>query len=100
MEDVNSLLNSGTLPNLWASDELESIVTSMRPVLKEKGILDNRDMCLQQFLQRSRESAHNSLPLTRWRRISSEAEKFPSLVNCTTIDWFSECRRGVALCGE
>ena len=39
MEDVNSLLNSGTLPNLWASDELESIVTSMRPVLKEKVFL-------------------------------------------------------------
>jgi len=42
LEDVNSLLNSGEVPNLFAADELQKICDDLTPYCKEKGIPENR----------------------------------------------------------
>lgn len=34
LEDINNILNSGEVPNLYASDELEKIVNMVRPLAK------------------------------------------------------------------
>ena len=38
LEDINNMLNSGEVPNLFASDEFERIIVSTRPSAKEHGI--------------------------------------------------------------
>ncbi len=44
LEDINNMLNSGEVPNLFEKDEFEQILAAMRPKAKEAGISEeNRD---------------------------------------------------------
>lgn len=38
LEDINNMLNSGEVPNLFEADEFEHIIASTRPFAKEHGI--------------------------------------------------------------
>ena len=38
LEDINNMLNSGEVPNLFAADEYERIITATRPSATEHGI--------------------------------------------------------------
>lgn len=44
LEDINNILNSGEVPNLFEKDELEQVLAATRPRAKEAGISEgNRD---------------------------------------------------------
>ena len=44
LEDINNMLNSGEVPNLFEKDELEQVLAATRPKAKEAGINEgNRD---------------------------------------------------------
>lgn len=44
LEDINNMLNSGEVPNLFEKDELEQVLAAIRPKAKEAGISEeNRD---------------------------------------------------------
>ena len=89
LEDLNNILNTGEVPNLFPSDELDRIVGDMIPVCKEAGIIETRDNCLAHFISRVRDKLHIVLcmsPVGDALRI--RCRQFPSLINCTTIDWF------------
>ena len=38
LEDINNMLNSGEVPNLFAAEEYEHVITATRPSAKEHGI--------------------------------------------------------------
>ena len=38
LEDINNMLNSGEVPNLFAPDEYEQLIAKTRPIAKEHGI--------------------------------------------------------------
>ena len=89
LEDLNNVLNTGEIPNLFPQDETDKIVSDMIPVCKEKGIPETRDNCLAYFVSRVRDKLHIVLcmsPVGDALRI--RCRQFPSLINCTTIDWF------------
>ena len=45
MEDINNILNSGEVPNLFEPDEYEKLIIGCRPGAKEAGIPEgNRDL--------------------------------------------------------
>jgi dynein heavy chain, axonemal len=50
LEDINNLLNIGEVPNLWAVEDFEEILTDIRPLAKERGIQDSRDQLLKFFV--------------------------------------------------
>lgn len=61
----------------------------MVPVCKELGVPEARDTCLSTFVTRVREKLHVVLcvsPVGDALRV--RCRNFPSLINCTTIDWF------------
>jgi dynein heavy chain len=89
LEDINNILNSGEVPNLFPQEEIDKIANDMIPVLKAMGIPETRDNCLAQFTLRVRDYLHIVLcmsPVGDALRIN--CRQFPSLINCTTIDWF------------
>ncbi|RLN73947.1 hypothetical protein BBJ28_00018063, partial [Nothophytophthora sp. Chile5] len=89
LEDLNNVLNSGEVPNLFASDELDRIVADMRPVVKALNLPETRDNCLLTFIDRVRNYLHIVLamsPVGSALRVRCRA--FPSLINCCTIDWY------------
>eukprot|EP00731_Ephydatia_muelleri_P001617 Em0001g1617a len=92
LEDINNMLNSGEVPNLFASDEYEQIIAAVRPSAKEHGVAEqDRDGIFAHFIGRVQERLHIVLCMSPvGDAFRSRCRMFPSLVNCCTIDWFIE----------
>ena len=92
LEDLNNILNSGEVPNLFEPDEYEKNLAFCRPAAKEAGIPENnRDGIYQFFINRVRNNLHIALCMSPvGTSFRSRCRMFPSLVNCCTIDWFVE----------
>ena len=89
LEDINNILNSGEVPNLFEADELEKIVAMVRPHAKAAGKVLTRDGVLQHFIYLVRENLHICLAMSPiGAGFRNRCRMFPSLVNCCTIDWF------------
>uniref|UniRef100_A0A8C3AFB1 Dynein axonemal heavy chain 6 n=1 Tax=Cyclopterus lumpus TaxID=8103 RepID=A0A8C3AFB1_CYCLU len=99
LEDINNMLNSGEVPNLFEKDELEQVLVATRPKAKEVGISEeNRDEVFQYFISRVREKLHIVLCMSPvGDAFRSRCRMFPSLVNCCTIDWFVQWPREALL---
>jgi dynein heavy chain len=91
LEDINNVLNSGEVPNLFELDEMERIIASARPLAVAAGKVETRDAIYQHFVQLVRENLHIVIcmsPIGDAFRV--RCRMFPSLINCCTIDWFNE----------
>ena len=89
LEDINNILNSGEVPNMFPADEYEKIMGDMRPVVKALGMAESREVCQRQFVERVRDRMHIVLcmsPVGSSFRV--RCRNFPSLINCTTTDWY------------
>uniref|UniRef100_A0A3P8PCE0 AAA+ ATPase domain-containing protein n=1 Tax=Astatotilapia calliptera TaxID=8154 RepID=A0A3P8PCE0_ASTCA len=99
LEDINNMLNSGEVPNLFEKDELEQVLAATRPKAREAGISEeNRDEVFQFFISRVQEKLHIVLCMSPvGDAFRSRCRMFPSLVNCCTIDWFVQWPREALL---
>ncbi|XP_040312713.1 dynein axonemal heavy chain 17 [Herpailurus yagouaroundi] len=88
---INDLLASGEIPGLFTDDELENIISSVRPQVKSLGMNDTRETCWKFFIDKVRRQLKVILcfsPVGSVLRV--RARKFPAIVNCTAINWFHE----------
>ena len=58
VEDINNILNSGEVPNLMETEDMERILTAVRPLAKEAGKPEGRDAIYAHFVQLVRENLH------------------------------------------
>ena len=89
LEDINNILNSGEIPNLWELEEWEEIIRNTRKFNNDLKRPDTRENIYRTFVERVRERLHVVLsmsPIGDALRI--RCRKFPALVNCCTINWF------------
>jgi hypothetical protein len=90
LEDINNILNSGEVPNLYEVDEFEKIIAMVRPLAKAAGKLETRDAIMQHYIHLVRENLHIVLCMSPiGAGFRTRCRMFPSLVNCCTIDWFN-----------
>ncbi|KAM6049902.1 dynein axonemal heavy chain 17 [Theristicus caerulescens] len=88
---INDFLASGEVPGLFQDDELENIISVMRPQVKFLGLQDTRENCWKLFIEKVRRQLKVILcfsPVGSTLRV--RATRFPAVVNCTAIDWFHE----------
>uniref|UniRef100_A0A8C3GPM7 Dynein axonemal heavy chain 17 n=1 Tax=Cairina moschata TaxID=8855 RepID=A0A8C3GPM7_CAIMO len=88
---INDFLASGEVPGLFQDDELENIISAMRPQVKFLGLQDSRENCWKLFIEKVRRQLKVILcfsPVGSTLRV--RARRFPAVVNCTAIDWFHE----------
>lgn len=90
LEDINNILNSGEVPNLFEGDDYEKIILNTRQQCIDAKYPDTtRDGIFDFFIKRVRENLHVVICMSpvgdAFRR---RCRMFPSLVNCCTIDWF------------
>eukprot|EP01059_Diplonema_ambulator_P010461 TRINITY_DN204_c1_g2_i3.p1 TRINITY_DN204_c1_g2~~TRINITY_DN204_c1_g2_i3.p1 ORF type:complete len:3050 (+),score=1214.76 TRINITY_DN204_c1_g2_i3:4746-13895(+) len=91
LEDINNMLSSGEVPNLFANDEKQLIKDEVRKDATDAGYTEAGDGYFQFFIDRAREFLHLVVclsPVGESFRI--RLRMFPSLISCTTIDWFLE----------
>ncbi len=92
VEDVNNILNNGEIPNLFADiEDYTKVLEEMREVCKTlPNYKDMQDLDFMDiFYEKCKTNLHVVLamsPIGEAFRI--RLRKFPSLVNCCTIDWF------------
>eukprot|EP00753_Platysulcus_tardus_P011845 PLAT3317.25.p1 GENE.PLAT3317.25~~PLAT3317.25.p1 ORF type:complete len:2725 (+),score=1732.12 PLAT3317.25:536-8176(+) len=91
LEDINNILSSGEVPQLYLKDELAPIYDAMRPVAKAEGVLETADNLWQLFIGRVRSNLHVVLAMSPvGDAFRNRCRMYPALVNSTTIDWFME----------
>ena len=89
LEDVNNILTSGEVPNLFGKDEIGGIVDEVRAAGKAAGVGETQDALYVFFLERVRTNLHIVLCLSPIGELfRARCRMFPGLVICTTIDWF------------
>uniref|UniRef100_A0A7S2LWX2 Uncharacterized protein n=1 Tax=Zooxanthella nutricula TaxID=1333877 RepID=A0A7S2LWX2_9DINO len=93
VEDLNNLLNAGEIPNLFAADERVQLCEMVRAAARQEGKATEGTptQLYAYFVDRCRKMLATVLCFSpigdAWR---SRLRQFPSLVNCCTIDWFTE----------
>jgi dynein heavy chain len=89
LEDINNILNTGEVPNLFAPDEQEQVVGSVRAAAKAAG-KETRDGIWQFFVQSVRENLHIALAFSPiGEGFRARCRQFPSIINCASIDWYN-----------
>ncbi|CAF1063283.1 unnamed protein product [Rotaria sordida] len=91
-EDINNILSSGDVPNLFRPDELEEIKTSMATELKKEGVDEDNNQEVYAFLlDRVKANLHMVVCMSPVGEVfRNRIRMYPSLVNCTTIDLFAD----------
>lgn len=89
LEDVNNILNNGEVPNLFTKEERATVCEEMAQVAKAAGKAETNDAVFSCFVERCRKNIHVVLCMNPiGDALRNRLRMFPSLVNCSTIDWF------------
>ena len=91
LEFINNLLNTGEIPNLFSKKEdYEDIINRVRPYNKQLKRVDSPDVIYSTFVQTVQDNLHIILCMSPvGDKLRIRCRKFPSLVNCCTLDWFA-----------
>lgn len=69
LEDINNVLNSGDIPNLYTLDEQDQILNTMRPYIQEHGLQPTKANLMAAYTGRVRSNIHMVLCM-RYRQPS------------------------------
>ncbi|NWU76504.1 DYH7 protein, partial [Onychorhynchus coronatus] len=91
LEDVDSVLNTGEVPNLFAADEKQEITEGVRATVQtdSKGEELSPLALFACFVNFCKENLHIVVAFSPiGDAFRNRLRQFPSLINCCTIDWF------------
>lgn len=79
------------MPNLYAKDEIMALFEIIRPRAKKAGMDGSNLEMFMFFVDQCRKNLHMVIAMSPFGdAFRTRLRMFPSLVNCCTIDWFSE----------
>ncbi|ORZ35435.1 dynein heavy chain and region D6 of dynein motor-domain-containing protein [Catenaria anguillulae PL171] len=101
LELVNNMLTVGIIPTLYAEDEKEAVLGTVRDEVTKAGMVASRENCWQYFVQKCSMNLHIVLCMSpQGDKLRERCRNFPGLVSNTVIDWFppwpEEALRSVA----
>ncbi|XP_072525468.1 dynein axonemal heavy chain 12 isoform X2 [Salminus brasiliensis] len=91
LEDVDSVLNTGEVPNIFAVDEKQEIMEAVVPIAQagNKSLEFSPLAMFAHFVNRCRENLHVVVAFSPiGSAFRNRLRQFPSLINCCTINWF------------
>ncbi|XP_070181014.1 dynein axonemal heavy chain 6-like [Littorina saxatilis] len=91
LEDINCILNSGEVPDLFDNEELDGITMDLKADANAADVPDTRAAVYQFFIQRVRQHLHVVLTMSpAGDKFRQRCRMNPALINCCTIDWYDE----------
>ena len=89
LEDVNNILSSGEVPNIYTNDELKDIRENMKKPAKQLKRPETPDSLYGLFLERVRQNLHVCFCISPvGNKFRDYCRVYPGLINNTTINWF------------
>lgn len=91
LEDMNNILNTGEVPNIFESDEKALVIDMVRNALLKENPKndDNTSTLYNTFVSRCKENLHIVFCMSPiGDAFRNRLRMFPALVNCCTINWF------------
>ncbi|CBJ31041.1 dynein heavy chain [Ectocarpus siliculosus] len=86
LEDINNILNAGDVPNLYAPEDLDAIMSTCRVDCQRKRIPPTKVNIFAQYVTRVRSCIHLVICMSPiGSAFRDRLRMFPSLVNCCTI---------------
>jgi dynein heavy chain len=90
LEDINNILNSGDVANLYNEKDMEDIVNFCKGDCAKKGLQPNKMNIFAMYLARVKRNIHIIMCMSPiGDAFTTRLRMFPSLINGSTIDWFS-----------
>eukprot|EP01083_Nonionella_stella_P177342 623003_1 len=93
LEDINNILSSGEIPQLFPMDELVPVLDSLRPeyIKKYDDNAPTEQILYRYFIEKVRNNLHIVFCMSPiGGGFVNSIRLYPSLVNCTTIKWFND----------
>jgi len=92
LEDICNLLNTGEIPGLFKREDLDPIINARAfKELLPPGVAKSAENLQALFLTRCRVYLHIVMGFSPvGNTLRERLRQFPSLISCTTIDWFRE----------
>lgn len=79
------------VPNLWPTDEMKQLLEDMAPFAKEVHRDADRETIFGYFVERCKNNLHIVVCMSPvGDSFRTRTRRFPSLVNCCTVDWFAD----------
>ncbi|XP_069141245.1 dynein axonemal heavy chain 3-like isoform X4 [Argopecten irradians] len=91
LEDVNMILNTGDIPNLYENEDRLAIIERMQNLCQQQNLVIEMTPLnmYNMFIERIRRNLHVVLAFSPiGDAFRNRIRMFPSLINCCTIDWF------------
>ncbi|CAG5117457.1 unnamed protein product, partial [Candidula unifasciata] len=63
LEDINNILNTGDVPNLYGFDECENIYKEMKPIVLEAGLQPTKTIMFTAYTKRVRSNLHTVITM-------------------------------------
>ncbi|XP_061921125.1 dynein axonemal heavy chain 2 [Entelurus aequoreus] len=91
LEDINNILSSGEVPNLYKQDEFVEVCNCLSDSARKENVVETPDSLFSFLIERVRNNMHVVLCMSPvGDPFRNRILQYPALVNCTTIDWFCE----------
>ncbi|XP_047429543.1 dynein axonemal heavy chain 2 [Mugil cephalus] len=91
LEDINNILSSGEVPNLYKQDEFVEVCSALSDSARKDNVVETPDSLFSYLIERVRNNLHIVLCMSPvGEPFRNYILQYPALVNCTTIDWFCE----------
>ncbi|XP_071375886.1 dynein axonemal heavy chain 2, partial [Centroberyx affinis] len=98
LEDINNILSSGEVPNLYKQDEFDEVCHALSDSARKDNVMETPDSMFSYLIERVRNNLHIVLCMSPvGEPFRNRIRQYPALVNCTTIDWFCEWPRDALL---
>ncbi|XP_070849918.1 dynein axonemal heavy chain 2 [Chaetodon trifascialis] len=91
LEDINNILSSGEVPNLYKPDEFVEVCNALSESARKDKVVETPDSLFSYLIERVRNNLHIVLCMSPvGEPFRKRILQYPALVNCTSIDWFCE----------
>jgi dynein heavy chain len=89
LEYINNMLTTGLVPALFAQDEKDALINSVRAEVKAAGIVETSVNCWNYYVTKARGNLHILLAMSpSGDSLRIRCRNFPGMVSANVIDWF------------
>lgn len=91
MEDINNILNSGDVTGIYQEKDYDEIIANCKAECAKRNIPQTKMNIFTQYLVRVKKNIHMIIAMSPLGDLfTNRLRMFPSLINCCTVDWFTE----------